>query len=103
MATQYCEMAESSDAPNAATGLDTSDGSQSRLVGFNKADDEFTLPNCMCHALPRNGFIYQVDVLEYMNKTGHGGDLDDNLFGVYGLKYAMRYVETSRSRYLFAE
>ena len=57
----------------------------------------------MTHSPKINYTMTQVDVMEKMNKTGDGSNLDDNFFDVYDLVYDIWYVETSRSRYLYTE
>ena len=51
----------------------------------------------------RNNVKYQVDAMEEINKTGNGGDYDDDCFDVFNLDDSMGGVEDSRSRYILVE
>ena len=45
---------------------------------YRTDDDDITLKTFTNHAPPRNGVIFQVDVMEEMNKAGDSGNLDNN-------------------------
>ena len=54
----------------------------------------------MTHKPPSNDVIFQVDILEEMNETGCGIDLDNNCFDLCNIDDSMRGVKNSRSRYI---
>ena len=97
--TPYDGMAESSNA----TLSGHYQGSHVSCGGYNKSDDQLTLPNYMDHDPTNNPVIYQVDVLKEMNETGYGSDQDIDLFGVCNIDNTMRGVENSGSRYIILE
>ena len=57
----------------------------------------------MPNELINNDVISKVDVLEEINNTGDGGNLDDKWFDVCDIDYYTTDVENSRSRYLLME
>ena len=55
--TQYCKMAESSDAENAISLSDNYKVVHSIHGCYNTVYDDLNVPYCMTHAPPSNGII----------------------------------------------